>query len=59
MDSGLLGSKEAAAFLRVSPSMLVSLRKKHGLPHIQLGRKVMFTRDALVAYLESRTTTLI
>lgn len=57
MDAGLLDSKEAAAFLRVSPSMLVSLRKKYGLPYIQLGRKVMFKRDALLAYLESRSTT--
>jgi len=57
MDSGLLNSKEAAAFLRVSPSMLVALRKKHGLPYISLGRKVMFHRDALVAYLASRSIT--
>ncbi len=57
MDSGLMDSKEAAAFLRVSPSTLAMLRKKHGLPYIQLGRKVMFQRDALVTYLESRSTT--
>lgn len=57
MDSGLLDSKEASAFLRVSPSMLVALRKKHGLPYINLGRKVMFQRDALVAYLASRSIT--
>jgi excisionase family DNA binding protein len=52
-----MDSKEAAAFLRVSPSTLAMLRKKHGLPYIQLGRKVMFQRDALVTYLESRSTT--
>lgn len=57
MDSGLLNNKEAAEFLRVSPSMLVSLRKEHGLPYVRLGRKIMFRLDALVAYLESRTTT--
>lgn len=57
MDAGLLNTKEAAEFLRVSPSTLSVLRKKHGLPYIPLGRKVMFQRDALVAYLDSRSTT--
>jgi excisionase family DNA binding protein len=57
MDSGLLNSKEASDFLRVSPSMLIALRKHHGLPHIRLGRKVMFSRDALVAYLASHSVT--
>lgn len=57
LESGLLNNKEAAEFLRVSPSMLVNLRKHHGLPYIQLGRKVMFQRDALVTYLASRSTT--
>lgn len=57
MDSGLLDSKEAAKFLRVSPSMLIMLRKKHKLPFVQLGRKVMFKRESLIEFIATCTTT--
>jgi excisionase family DNA binding protein len=53
----LLDSKEAAAFLRVSQGTLSMLRKKHKLPFVQIGRRVMFRRDSLVEFINSRTTT--
>ena len=50
-DSNLMDSKEAAAFLRLSMSALYSLRTKHGLPFVKLGKKVLFSKESLLAYI--------
>lgn len=53
-ETELLTTQEAADFLRVSVSSLYSMRLKDELPFVQLGRKVMFRKDALRDYIETR-----
>lgn len=54
-DLELLNTKEAAEFLRVSPSAIHKLRKEGQLPFVQLGKKVFFTKKALVEYVNDQT----
>jgi len=50
----LLTTKEAAQFLRLSPSALHKLRKEGELPFVQLGKKVFFKRESLVEYVNAQ-----
>lgn len=49
----LLDTKEAAQLLRISQSAVTNLRKNCGLPYIRLGKRVLFKRDALLAYIDN------
>jgi len=53
-DDGLLTTQEAAKFLRVSLSSLYTMRQEDSLPFVQLGRKVMFRKAALLDYIKDR-----
>lgn len=54
----LLTSKEAAAFLRVSPQSLNNLRSRGGgPPYVKLGRLVRYDRRRLEAWVEERVRT--
>ncbi len=46
-----LTEAEAAAELRVSLNTLRRRRKVDGLPHVRLGRRVLYDRDELEQYL--------
>lgn len=51
----LLNTKEAAQFLRLSPSAIHKLRKEGRLPFVQLGKKVFFTKSSLIEYVNDQT----
>jgi excisionase family DNA binding protein len=46
----LLTGKEAAAYLRVSLSTVVSLRNQGKLAFVRIGRKVLYKKSALEAF---------
>lgn len=54
----LLNTDEAAALLRLSPSALVSLRKTGGLPFVRLGKRVLYKREALLAFIDRNQTSI-
>jgi excisionase family DNA binding protein len=47
LDTTLLTTKEAAAFLRVSPSTVSTLRKRGMLTFVKIGRRILYSVDAL------------
>jgi len=51
----LLDNSEAAEFVGVSPTTLTTWRctQAVNVPYIKLGRKVLYDRDDLVAFLQS------
>jgi excisionase family DNA binding protein len=51
----LLTKTEVEEYLRISHMTLQNLMKNHGLPFIKLGKRVLFRRSEIEAYLESRT----
>ena len=53
-DLELLTTKEAAQFLRLSPSAIHKLRKEGELPFVQLGKKVFFKKESLVEYVNDQ-----
>ncbi|WP_411728578.1 helix-turn-helix domain-containing protein [Methyloglobulus sp.] len=55
----LYTTKQAAEKLDVSENTLTVWRctKRYNLPYIKVGRNVRYTREALDAFLESRTVT--
>lgn len=53
-DLELLTTKEAAQFLRLSPSAIHKLRKEGELPFVQLGKKVFFKKETLVEYVNDQ-----
>jgi excisionase family DNA binding protein len=56
MDKHILLTKaEVEEYLRISHMTLQNLMKNHGLPFIKLGKRVLFRRAEIEAYLESRT----
>lgn len=56
--SKLLTTKEAAAFLTLSPITLEGYRCRHaGPPFIQVGGAIRYSQDALEEWLRSRTVT--
>jgi predicted DNA-binding transcriptional regulator AlpA len=51
----LLTAKEAASFLRVSPSWLAKARMRgDGPPYVKLGRSIRYGEDAVVQWTKSR-----
>lgn len=57
MQNNLLSNTEAAEYIGVSPNTLEVWRctKRYDLPYIKVGRIVKYRREALDAFLESRT----
>jgi excisionase family DNA binding protein len=57
MQNNLLSNQEAAEYIGVSPNTLEVWRctKRYDLPYIKVGRIVKYRREALDAFLESRT----
>ena len=57
MQNNLLSNQEAAQYIGVSPNTLEVWRcvKRYDLPYIKVGRIVKYRREALDAFLESRT----
>lgn len=43
---------EAAKYLRVSPSLLYRMARERSVPCTKLGRRYVFTRDALTKWLQ-------
>jgi predicted DNA-binding transcriptional regulator AlpA len=51
----LLTAKEAASFLRLSPSWLAKARMRgDGPPYAKIGRSIRYREDVLVQWLKSR-----
>lgn len=50
----ILTTKEAAQFLRLSPSAVHKLRKEGELPFVQLGKRVFFKKESLVEYVNDQ-----
>lgn len=50
----LLTTQEAADFMRVSKSSLYVMRHNDGLPHVMMGRKVMYREESLLEYINSK-----
>lgn len=50
-DDPVMTAKEAAAFLGVSPWTLYAAASRHEVPHRRLGRRLLFLRSALKAWL--------
>jgi excisionase family DNA binding protein len=48
----VLTAEEAAAFLGVSRWALYSAANRHEVPHRRLGRRMLFSRRALLVWLE-------
>jgi predicted DNA-binding transcriptional regulator AlpA len=55
----LLDNREAAEFLGVSPTTLITWRcvKRYDLPYIRVGRKIFYCVEDLLRWLESRKVT--
>ena len=53
-DGQLLTTQEAADFMRVSVSSLYVMRHNAELPHVMMGRKVMYRKEALLKWIDSK-----
>ncbi len=51
----LLSQREAAQLLGVSQRYLWTLRHRRGLPHVRLGRKVMYDPEALRRWIDQQS----
>ena len=51
-----LGMAQAARCLGISQRTLFTLVKSGGMPHIRIGRRVLFRRESLDAWLHDRET---
>jgi hypothetical protein len=56
-DHDLVDEKQAAEIIDVAPGTLSVWRStgRYGVPFIKVGRKVRYSRTALLSWLESRT----
>lgn len=50
-----LDNQEAAKYLRISVTALYNLRRNKGLPFIKLGKKVLYSREALNNFVKTQT----
>jgi len=59
VDAGrdIMTAEEVAAYLHISRTYVFTLIKQDRLPHIRLGRRLLFRRDTLDRYLQERETT--
>ena len=56
-ELGYLDEPEAAAALNVTPKTLIEYRKTgKGPAHVELARRILYSRDALAAWLASGGT---
>jgi len=53
----LLSSDQAAALLSIHPNTLLKWAREERVPHIPIGRRVMFRASQLDAWLQSRCYT--
>ncbi|MCC6825244.1 MAG: helix-turn-helix domain-containing protein [Acidobacteria bacterium] len=51
-QSDLLTQKEAEEFLRLSPLSIWRYRKRGELPFVRFGKKLLFRRADLIAFIE-------
>ena len=51
--SALLTVKEAAAFLRLTPTTIYRATRAGTLPHVRIGRSIRFSQEALENYLST------
>ena len=60
MQTQLLTNKQAAEYIGVTPNTMEIWRstKRYAIPYIKVGRLVKYRREALDAWLESRTDNL-
>jgi excisionase family DNA binding protein len=56
LSTPLLTAQEAARLLRVEPSTVYEWCRSGVMPHIKLGRRVLFTRRMLEAWAENSIT---
>lgn len=57
MEVELLTGKEVANMLRISPSSVTSLRNSGALPFVRIGRRVLFTREAVLKFIADMQVT--
>ena len=50
-----LDNQEASKYLRISVTALYNLRRNKGLPFIKLGKKVLYSREALNTFVNKQT----
>ena len=50
-----LDNQEAADYLRITTTALYNLRRNKGLPFIKLGKKVLYSREALNNFVKQYT----
>jgi excisionase family DNA binding protein len=51
----LLSAKETAKLLGISERTLFTLTKAGDVPHIRIGRRIMYPRTSLVEWIEQRS----
>ena len=54
VHSGQLDVERAADFLGLSPTALRRLERAGEIPSVRIGRRVLFRRESLAAFLEAR-----
>ena len=54
-DGALLTPAEVAKRLKVKVSYLDRLRRRHGLPHVRVGKEIRFNLEAVLGWLEQRS----
>ena len=50
----LLGNRQAAEFLGISPHSLRAFVQRRIVPHVKIGRRVLFDPEDLRRYIESK-----
>ena len=55
-DGEVLTAREAAAFLGVSPWTLYAAANRGDVPHRRIGRRMLFSRRALLLWLEGASS---
>jgi len=55
VENDLLTKAETLKYLRISNRTLYLLMKRHEFPYIKLGKRVLFRRTEIDAFLESKT----
>lgn len=53
----IMTAEEVADYLHISRAYVFTLIERDKLPHIRLGRRLLFRRDALDRFLQERETT--
>ncbi len=56
MDIEVMGAEQVAAFLGVDRKTVYEYASRGRIPHRRLGRRLLFSRAALLVWLEGRDT---